>query len=188
MPIASSHSTTLYTLGKGILYIAEFSGGAPGAYSDVGNCPEFNYTPTQEVLKHYSSRTGTKTEDKETIIEVGYTADFILDELSILNLKMFMRGTLTGNKIKANLALDKEYALRFISDNPAGPNIIYQFWRCKLSPNGAFSLIGDEWSTLSFSASGLVDTVNHTASPYYEAWYQTTTSTTTSSSTTTTTV
>jgi hypothetical protein len=188
MAIASSPSTTLYQLGKCVISFAEFSGGAPGAYTDVGNCPAFSVEVTEEKLPHYSSRTGTKTKDKEVVIETGYTLTFDLDEVSIYNLKVYVKGTTSENKIYANQSLDREFAIRFVTDNPAGPNETWYFWRVTLSPNGPFSLIGDEWSTLSFTGEGLSDTVNHSASPYFDIYFVTTTSTTTTSSTTTTTV
>ena len=70
-----------------------------------------------------------------------------------------------------------EFAVKFVSDNPAGPNETWEFWRCKLSPGGAFSLIGDEWSLLSFTAEGLADITNHSTSPYFTVTFETTTTT-----------
>lgn len=187
MAINTSPSTNLYQLGRGIISLAVFSGGAPGSYTDVGNCPSFSVEVTEEKLPHYSSRTGTKTKDKEVVIETGYTLTFDLDEISILNLKYFVKGTSSQNKVYANQSLDREFAIKFVTDNPAGPNEIWYFWRVTLTPNGPFSLIGDEWSTLSFSGEGLSDTVNHASSSYFDIYFVTTTSTTTTSSTTTTT-
>lgn len=188
MAIDASPSTNLYQLGRGVLSLAEFSGGAPGAYTDVGNCPAFSVEVTEEKLAHYSSRTGTKTKDKETIIETGYTLTFNLDEVSIYNLKIYLKGSTSQNKVYANQTLDREFAIRFVTDNPAGPNETWYFWKVTLSPNGPFSLIGDEWSTLAFTGEGLSDTVNHPDSSYFDVYFVTTTSTTTTSSTTTTTV
>lgn len=188
MGIDASPSTNNYQLGRGILSLAEFSGGAPGAYTDMGNCPAFSMEVTEEKLPHYSSRTGTKTKDKEVVIETGYNLTFDLDEVSINNLKIFLKGTTSENKVYANQSLDREFAVRFVTDNPAGPNETWYFWRVTLSPNGPFSLISDEWSTMSFNGEGLSDTVNHSSSSYFDVYFVTTTSTTTTSSTTTTTV
>jgi len=182
MPVASSPSTTLYTLGKGVLSIGEWSGATPpSSFVDVGNCPKFEVEVTEEKLAHYSSRSGTRVKDKEVILETGYNCNFDLDEISVQNLKMFLKATLTGgNILSANTALDKEYALKFVSDNPVGPNETWQFWRCKLSPAGAFATIGEEWAKLSFAASGLADTANHSSPPYFTVTFATTTTTTTS--------
>jgi len=184
---ATSPSVTLYTLGKGILSIGDWSDVTPpvypGDYVDVGNCPTFDVEVTEEILEHFSSRSGTRVKDKTVILETGFTVTFELDEMSIKNLQMFLKATLQGvNVLLANTVLDKEYGLRFVSDNPAGPNETWEFWRTKLSPNGAFSLIGDDWSLLSFSGEGLADTANHATSPYFNVTFHTTTTTTTTTS------
>ena len=181
---ASSPSTTLYALGKGVLEIGEWSGATPplypGGYTDVGNCPKFEVEVTEEKLDHYSSRSGIKRKDKTVTLETGYTCKFSLDEMSVKNLQMFLKATLSGsNVLLANTALDKEYALRFTSDNPVGPNETWEFWRMTLAPDGAFSLIGDEWQTLSFTGTGLADSTNQPTSPYFTVTYATTTTTTT---------
>lgn len=187
MPVASSPSTALYTLGKGILYIAEWVGETPpnsGDYTDVGNSPKFDVTVTEDTLEHYSSRSGTKVKDKSVIVETGYTLAFQLEEMSVNNLKTFLKATLSGtNVLRANTALTREHALKFVSDNPAGPNEKWEFWRCKLKPGGAFSLIDDKWTTLSFTAEGLADVANHASSPYFDVTFATTTTTTTTTTT-----
>lgn len=183
MPLVSSPSTLLYQLGKGILAIGEWVGATPpAAYTDVGNCPKLEVEVTEEKLAHYSSRAGTRTKDKEVVLETGYNVNFDLDEFSVANLAMFLKGTLQGtNVILANTALNKEYALRFTSDNPAGQDERWEFWRATLSPGGALSLIGEEWAKMSFTASGLSDVANHASSPYFTVEVMTTTSTTTTS-------
>ena len=180
---ASSPSTSLYQLGRGIVSIGLWDGvTAPAGYTDVGNSPRFEVEVTEEKLDHFSSRSGTKLKDKSVIVETGYTLNFDLDEISIHNLRIFLKATLSGAKnhvLLANTALDEEYAVKFESDNPAGPDEIWEFWRAKLSPGGAFSLIGDEWSTITFSGEGLADTDGHVTSPYFSVTFATTTTTTT---------
>jgi hypothetical protein len=179
---ASSPSTSLYQLGRGVVSIGEWNGTTPPAsYTDVGNSPRFEVEVTEETLDHYSSRSGTRLKDKTVIVETGYTLNFDLDEISIKNLQMFLKATLSGAKshiLLANTVLDKEYAVKFDSANPAGPDETWEFWRAKLSPGGPFSLIGDEWSLITFSAEGLADTANHATSPYFTVTFATTTTTT----------
>lgn len=182
----TSPSTELYTLGKGTVWIAEWSGGAPGTYRDVGNSPKFEAEVSVERLNHFSSRSGAKAKDKIATIERGYTVNFDLDEKSALNLAMFLMGTVDGNTIHALVNTDKEYAIKFKADNPAGPNDIWEFWKCNISPAGAVSLISDEWITMSYIGEGLSDTALHSSSPYFDVTGTTTTSTTTSSSSSTT--
>lgn len=188
MPIPSSPSTQLYTLGKGILYIADWVGDTPPEavdYTDLGNAPSLEVEVTEEKLNHFSSRSGVRSKDKSVILETGYMVKFTLDEISITNLQAFLKATLFGDFVlRANTALDKEYALKFVSDNPYGPNEVWEFWKVQLSPGGAFSLIGDEWSTLSFSGEGLSDTANHAVTPFFNVTFYTTTTTTSSTTTT----
>lgn len=168
-----------YMVGKGVVSIGEYTGGTP-TYFDVGNCPRFEYEPTEETLEHFSSRAGAKNLDKETTIQTGYTLNFTLDEISVKNMRMFLRASQTGTKkLSAMRELTKHYAVKFVSENAEGPDHIHEFWKVKLSPNGAFSLISDDYSTLSFSGKGMADADNHPTSPLFDVTFVTTTTTTT---------
>jgi hypothetical protein len=118
-----------------------------------------------------------KVKDKTVTLEIGYTVNFDLDEISRANMTMFLRGTLAGHTIAALTALDKEYALYFRSDNPTGENEKWHLWRCRLTPGAAFGLISDEWNVMSFTGEGLADTANHAATPYFDVTWVTTTTT-----------
>jgi hypothetical protein len=176
------HSTDNYTLGKGILSIAEWDGTSPPTspdFWDVGNCPSMEVEPTIEKLPHYSSRSGLRYKDKNPVIQTEYVVNFDLDEVAAKNLAVFLMGTKTDNVVSALNQTDKEYALKFVSDNPVGPNAVWEFWRATISPNGPIQLIGEEWLTMSYMAEGLADTANHASSPYLNVTYATTTTTTT---------
>jgi len=187
------HSTDLYAIGKGILYIAEWSGTTPpsdpGGYTDIGNCPSFEIEPTVEKRPHYSSRSGFRTKDKNPITQLEYAVNFDLDEMAASNLRRFLMGTLnSGTKVIAALTnANQEYALKFISDNPIGPNQIWYFWRVTLSPNGPLQLIGEDYMVMSITAEGLSDSANHPSSQYFDVKNVTTTTTSTTTTTTTTT-
>ena len=178
---ASNPSTTLYTLGRGIVSIGAWSGATPPSAPSIidrGNCPRFDCEVTEETLDHYSSRSGTRVKDKSVTLETGFTLNFDLDEFSVQNLAMFLKGSVSGSVISANTELDKEYAVKFVSDNPAGPNETWEFHRVKLSPGGALNLISDEWALMTFTGEGLADTANHASSPYFTVTFATTTTTT----------
>lgn len=177
------HNVEDYVVGKGILSIAEFSGGTPGGYVDVGNCPTFELEPGIKRLDHFSSRGGLKVKDKNPITESVYTAKFDLDEVSAVNLNHFLMGTLSGNTIKGLQGANNEFAIRFVSDNPIGPNYTVDLWKCTLGPSGALKFIGDDWLNMSFAAEGLADVVNHADSPYYTVVMETTTTTTSTTTT-----
>lgn len=176
------HSTDNYAIGKGILYVGEWSGTTPpvdpGGFTDMGNCSSIEVEPTVERLPHYSSRTGLRTKDKNPIIQSDYTVNFDLDEVAAQNLHKFLMGTLSGtNVVQALQSADQEYALKFVSDNPLGPNATWKFHRVTLAPNGALNLIGEEWMVMSISAEGLSDVANNASSPYFTVTYVTTTTT-----------
>lgn len=197
------HNTGLYVpTGRGILYVGEWVGttpptyptdiaaGALGDFVDIGNAPSFDIEPATEKRPHYSSREGVNLKDLNPITMLDYNLNFTLDEIAASNLNMFLLGTLdqATRTIAGMQGADKEYAIIFISNNPLGPQSEAYFRRTKISPNGPFQLIGNEYLTMTYMAEGLADTANHPTSPYfdYKMKTTTTTSTTTTSSTTTT--
>lgn len=175
-----------YYVGKGILYIADFPGAGAPSWIDLGNCPRLEYEPTEQVIEHYSSRNKAREQDDETVIMSGYNLSFILDEISVKNMQLFMRASKVGtNILRANQSLAQRYALKFVSDNVRGPDIKFEFWKVKLTPNGAFSVLGDDYGTLSFNGKGLSDSANHSTSPFFTATFVTTTTSSTTTTTTT---
>lgn len=174
-------SPQLYTLGRGIVSIGEWVGTTPPTppLTDVGNSPRFEVEVTEERLEHFASRSGTRLKDKTVVLETGYTLNFDLDEISVANMQKFLKASLTGsNVLHANQLLDKEYAIEFASDNPAGENQKWEFWRVQLNPGGAFNVISDEWSLLTFEGDGLADEANNPTSPFFDVTFITTTTTT----------
>jgi len=174
--MANPHSTDLYVVGKGIVSIAEWAT-TIGAYYDVGNCPSFQLEPVVENLPHYSHRSGYRTKDKNPVINVEYTLTFDLDEFSASNLKKFLIGNLSTGigldmVIHGLRATTKEYAIRFTSDNPTGPNQVWNFWKVSLRPAGPLQLIGDEWLVMNFTGEGLADTTYHPLSPYFDVDFE----------------
>jgi hypothetical protein len=177
-------STENYSKGKGILYIAEYNPltGVIGSYSDVGNAPSLEYEPKATRDPHYSSRAGYKTKDKNPVTQLEYTVRFELDELAAANIAKFMMGAVSGGQVLGMTEVDKEYSLKFVSDNPTGPNYTYFFWRGTLAPNGAAQLIKDEWLTLAYMFDGLADTIGHSTSPYMNASFSSSSRSSSSSS------
>lgn len=181
------HNVGNFAIGKGILYIADFPGAGSPSWTEIGNCPSIEIEQTIERLPHYSSRSGLRVKDKNPVVQTDYMVNFDCDEIAAVNLKYWLMASVSGNTYRAMQDADNEYALKFVSDNPIGPNQVWWFWKCTITSNGPAALIGDEWMTLSFTAEGLADTANHSSSPYYDVIPVTTTTTTTTTSTTTTT-
>lgn len=180
------HDVDNYTIGKGILSIGAWVGSTPPVdFTDVGNASSIEVEHVLERLPHYSSRAGLRIKDKNPIIQTDYTVTFVLDEIAISNLLLFTAGTEESGVIHALQVPDAEYALKFVQDNPIGPNRTFWFWKATLTPSGPMALIGEEWMQMSYMAEGLADTTNHESSPYYDITFTTTTTTTTTTSSTT---
>lgn len=58
--------------------------------------------------------------------------------------------------------------LRFVSDNEVGTNLQSRMWRVKLQPDGEVAMIGDDFSTLTFTGEMLDDSINHPDAPFME--------------------
>jgi len=187
------HSTKNYTILKGIMYVAEHDAatGVVGAYTDLGNVVTAEIEPTVERLPHYSNRSGYRVKDANPVINTDYMLRVTLDEHAAVNLAKYLQGMLTGggDTIYALMGMDKEYAIRFIEDNPHGPNKIWDLWKITLAPAGPLQLVGDgtEWAVMELQGEGLADTKNHPESPYITVDYKGGETTTTTSTTTTTT-
>ncbi len=178
-------SVNLLGIGKGILTIAEWSAGVIGTYYDMGNVNSLEVEPTIERLPHYSSRSGFRTKDRNPIIQTEYNINFVAEEIAAVNLNRFLLGTLSGERTVQGLqGSNIEYALHFVSDNPIGPNAIWDFWKVTLSPAGAMQLIGEEWMSMSFAGEGLADVGGHPTSPFFTVVSQEATSTTSTTTTT----
>lgn len=169
------HNVENYTISKGVLSIAEFSGGAPGSYDDMGNAPTAEVEVTLERLPHYTSREKMREKDKNPVISSEYIVRFSLDEHAGVNLSKYLMGVLEndGVTIYAMQNPNKEFALKFEENNPEGPNKTWNFWKCTLAPAGPLQLVGDgsAWAVMEFQAEGLTDRVNHPESPYFTVVY-----------------
>ncbi len=181
--MANPPSTNNLIIGKGNLYIAVRSGGAIQAYEHMGNCASIEIENAVEKLPHYSSMAGLRQKDKNPVIQTDYMLNITAEEIAAENLRRFCLGGGSGNDIYAMQNAQQEYAMRYISNNPIGPNQTWDFWRGTLTPNGAMALIGEEWMNMPIMFEGLADTALHASSPYYtiKSIENTSTTTTTTS-------
>ena len=86
MPTAPN--TENYTVPGGIkLYINTGSG-----ERDLGNIVEIDLEPGQDLLEHFTNRSGKRVKDKEIVLEDKLTINFTLDEPNIANMKLYFRG------------------------------------------------------------------------------------------------
>lgn len=74
----------------------------------------------------------------------------------------------TWNTINGLQTTSIEGLLRYVSDNPEGPNMELRMWKVSLTPDGDTAFIGDDWSTLAFTGEILKDAAGHPTNPYLE--------------------
>lgn len=217
------------TIGKGQCY---FKAKGETGYRPFGNTPNFAFTVTTETLKHFDSRKGVRTQDREVQVEVSYGGSFTADHIQSENMAIFLQGDnnvvavagatdteitfedvklgymyelgsknvagVTGVKGATPLVLNTDYSLdvkngtvtllpdstviidgddveftfditahsyervssgakviegsfRFVADNPEGENKNFLMADVKITPNGDFSVITEEWQNLPFT-------------------------------------
>lgn len=82
--------TTNQTLGRGRIY---FKKTGDSGYRYIGNTPAFGLSVTSDTLKHFSSDTGVKVQDKEIVISTEYAGSLTTDNVNHENLAMMFLGT-----------------------------------------------------------------------------------------------
>ena len=102
-----------YLLGRGRLFTAalDASDAPTGGWRDMGNVKDFGLSATKEVLKHFSTRAGLKSLDREIVISQEMGVKFTLEEMSGQNLADWVSGTLTAGGTNAAVAGFTEYAM-----------------------------------------------------------------------------
>lgn len=119
-------------------------------FRDLGNCPEFEFTPNIERLDHFSSRVGVKTKDKSAVMSKSGSLRIQMEELTADNLALAVLGSvesMTDGDALVNI-MDQEVLaarVRFTGTNDVGRKTIWNFDRVEFSPSSAINPISDEW-------------------------------------------
>lgn len=129
------------------------------AFRDLGNVPEFEFTPEIERLDHFSSRTGIRSKDKSVVLEKGGTLRIVMEELTADNLALALMGA-----VSTNTAGEKEIDLmsedviaakvKFVGTNLVGRIATWIFERVEFAASAATNPISDEF--MQFEVSGEV--------------------------------
>lgn len=83
-----------FTLGRGDLFFAlKRADGTHEGERLIGNVPDFKVGVTSQAVKHYSSRRGMKTQDREVPTQTDYASDFVTDDVNPKNLAALFLGT-----------------------------------------------------------------------------------------------
>lgn len=149
----TSHNVDEYVIGKGIVSMQP---NMTGLWVDVGNVPEFEFTPTVEELPHFSSRTGIRTRDKTVVLEKGGDLRIVLEEWTAFNMAIVLLsdvedevGPPTGSAVEILKASQFTAAVRFQGQNDVGPRWNFEFLRVDFIPSSALNLIQeDDWGGL----------------------------------------
>lgn len=157
----SAPSVENYYLGKGVLKWKPLG----GAFRDLGNAPQFEFTPNVTRMDHWSSRIGTRAKDFSIIHERTATIRMILEETGDTdNLAMYLLGNITpagGGDVFDTIEIfanaDIKGAVRFIGTNDVGVKSQWDLPLVSLLPGAAIGLIADAWGSLELTGDVLVD-------------------------------
>ncbi len=142
-------SVNNYTVGKGVV---SFKKEGDLAYSDMGNCPEFEFTPEIEKLDHFSSRDGVRVKDRTIVVQKAGTLRLVLDEWTVDNLSLALLGSVAEVSGKDVIQIFNQNAVsgsvKFTGTNEIGPKYEWIFHKVEFIPGSSISLISDEWGTL----------------------------------------
>lgn len=142
-----------YGILKGIVSVQP---GMTGTYLDIGNVPEFEFTPNIEELPHNSSRGGIRARDKTVVLEKGGDLRLVLEEWTAFNLSIVLLADLldvtgppTGSSLDILSNAQFTAAVRFQGQNDVGPRWNFQFNRVDFVPTSSLNLIAeDDWSNM----------------------------------------
>lgn len=83
------------TIPRGKVLFARFLPGTqtPGAFKELGNCPEFTLSRETGKLSHYGSQSGIKTLDEEITTDSKLTGSLTTDDMRLTNLALWMMST-----------------------------------------------------------------------------------------------
>ena len=159
------------TISRGVVSIAETINGVPGEYTDLGNSPNFEIQLSSEAVEHFENRTPGRHKDTRVVVSAGYDLLFVLDQISLENLRLFLAASLTGTTtLQPGKYLNREFAIRFTSDNRKGSNWIWEFWRCQISSDQRWNLLeGGSWARLWFRAKGIPELKENAGRPFFTA-------------------
>ena len=151
MPAASNIDN--YYIGKGKVYWTPDG----GTERELGNVPEFEFTPSLEKLDHFSSQAGVRSEDRSVVLEKSAQLRILMEEWSVENLALQLMGDTPADNGSGDMEFDLlaedeiRGQIRFVGANSVGPQVTITLPLVSFIPSSGVSLIGDEWGTLELS-------------------------------------
>lgn len=160
MPVSqTSPNVENYYIGKGKVFI-KLSTDAD--WVDIGNVPEFEYTPNLDKLDHFSSRAGVRSKDKSVVREKAATIRMVMEEWTARNLSMALMGAVDDSQPTAVtidiLSLNSiTAAIKFEGANEVGPKWNFEFPNVEFTPTSSLNPISDEWGQIEVTGDILFD-------------------------------
>lgn len=139
-----------YYIGKGVV---SFQKEGDVGFRDVGNVPEFEFTPAIEKLDHFSSREGVRKKDRTVVLEKSATIRMIMEEWVAENLAMFALGEVETNTagdpvIDIFSVSEIKGALFFQGTNDIGAQVDILLHNVSFQPSSSINPISDEWGQI----------------------------------------
>ncbi len=150
-----------YFIGKGYV---EFQVENGTGYVHLGNCPEVEFTPTVDILDHFSSMSGVRTKDRKVVREKSATLRIVMEELNPHNLGLVVMGDVTDPvspdttyTIDIFSLSEIKGAMRFVGQNDVGARVQWDWPLVSITPSSSINLISEEWGSMEITADVLAD-------------------------------
>lgn len=174
----STATANVVYVGSGYVLIDQVSGGPFDAAETITGGTSTATATTSAAESFSATMLGAVTDGSATQYVKGtdYTFDsvsgriFIKEDSTISGdiTVFFAYDATTYTVIKGLSSTSVEGQLRFISDNPEGPQMEMVAWKVKLTPDGDTAFIGDDWAQMSFVGEVLKDESGHPSNPYMQ--------------------
>jgi hypothetical protein len=143
-------SISNYYIGKGIV---SFKKDGDAEFRDLGNVPEFEWTPAIEKLDHFSSREGVKSKDRSVVLSVSGSVRLVMDEWDPKNLAIALLGdALTNTDGETIIDIFSQTvvsgSLKFVGTNEVGPRYTMILTKVDFIPGSSLNLLSDEFGTI----------------------------------------
>ena len=124
-----------YTIGRGVVTV----GGV-----DIGNCPTFAFKQSNKTKQRFRAVAGVRYPMDSIVTDASASIEFTLDDWNSNALTLAKAGAVGA-------------AVVITQTNDVGPRKTWTFSKVNIPPSDAMTVIGDDWSTMSFTGEVLFD-------------------------------
>ena len=157
-PTQTSPNTDNYYVSKRKVYIKLAE---DADWVDIGNVPEFEFTPAVEKLDHFSSRAGVRSKDKSIVTEKSASLRIVMEEWTARNLQLALLGAIDDSQPQVTIDIFSlssiQAQVKFEGTNDQGPKWNFEFPKVEFTPSAALNPISDEWGQIEVTGEILFD-------------------------------